>query len=485
MVQVQIHTQKKHRVSPYLHMQFMEPLSVTDSSVDAAWDFVREDWFPSVIDKVRELAPPMVRFGGCFASYYHWREGIGPRNLRPPMINYAWSGIYHNQVGTHEFIDFCRRVNAEPMLVANMESEGLHFWAYPPNGTVRKGTAEEAADWVDYCNNPENKDRIANGAVDPFGVKYWQIGNETSYRTLGYDGQKEYGFDADQCVEVSARFAEAMRQKDPTIQIIGWGDGGKHGEEWGRKMSRVEGIDLLAFHHHFGSGLPDSPFHATHYRDDVETTWLHLLNAYKSLETRISQMRSIAGNKRLAMTEGHFALGGRNRNEVLSSWGAGVAYARCLNVLMRNSDVLDIATMADFFGNVWQVNAMMIPAPIRAGVPYLQPVGAVMSLFSHHMGTHMAEVSHNGALDAVCTVNGRVCYLHVANTDMHASQELLLDLGEQKIRSAMMYYIAERPESEITPDNPDVFAVKCTPVEHGRVVLPAAAVAAIEIVFED
>ncbi len=33
------------------------------------------------------------------------------------MINYAWGAIYHNQVGTHEFIDFCRQVNAEPFTV--------------------------------------------------------------------------------------------------------------------------------------------------------------------------------------------------------------------------------------------------------------------------------------------------------------------------------------------------------------------------------
>ncbi len=92
-----------------------------------------------------------------------------------PMINYAWSGIYHNQVGTHEFIDFCRRINAEPMIVANMESEGLKFWSHPRKGGMRLGTAAEAAAWVDYCNNSENPERIANGAEEPFGVKYWQV----------------------------------------------------------------------------------------------------------------------------------------------------------------------------------------------------------------------------------------------------------------------------------------------------------------------
>ena len=81
MAIIKINTTKKHKISPYLYMQFMEPLGVADTSVDAAWDFARSQWFPSVIDKVKELAPPMVRFGGCFASYYHWREAVGEKNF--------------------------------------------------------------------------------------------------------------------------------------------------------------------------------------------------------------------------------------------------------------------------------------------------------------------------------------------------------------------------------------------------------------------
>ena len=95
----------------------MEPLGVCDSSVDAAWDFVENDWYQKVIDKVKELAPTMVRFGGCFASYYHWKEAVGPMKDSVPMINYLWGSMYMNQVGTHEFMDFCRRVNAEPLPV--------------------------------------------------------------------------------------------------------------------------------------------------------------------------------------------------------------------------------------------------------------------------------------------------------------------------------------------------------------------------------
>ena len=68
MITLQIDTREMHTVSPYLYMQFMDPLGVCDPSVDAGWDFAEEDWHPALIEKVRELAPTMVRFGGCFAS---------------------------------------------------------------------------------------------------------------------------------------------------------------------------------------------------------------------------------------------------------------------------------------------------------------------------------------------------------------------------------------------------------------------------------
>ena len=65
-------------ISPHLYMQFMEPLGITDSSVEAAWDYERDDWRKDFVDTTRDLAPGMMRFGGLLSRYYKWREGIGP-----------------------------------------------------------------------------------------------------------------------------------------------------------------------------------------------------------------------------------------------------------------------------------------------------------------------------------------------------------------------------------------------------------------------
>ena len=43
-------------ISPHLYMQFMEPLGVTDSSVEAAWDYNRDDWRkPIDINRLLEI----------------------------------------------------------------------------------------------------------------------------------------------------------------------------------------------------------------------------------------------------------------------------------------------------------------------------------------------------------------------------------------------------------------------------------------------
>jgi len=479
MIELKIDPREKHDISPYLYMQFMEPLGMFDGSMDAGWDFWNNRWKPFLIDKVRELAPGMVRFGGCFASYYHWREGVGPRDKRVPMLNQDWESMYHNQMGTAEVVDFCRQVNAEPLFVVNFESDGRMDWAYPSCGGDRLGTAKEAAEWVAYCNHADNPERLAHGVEQPYNIRWWQLGNETSYTKRGHT--------SDYNAELTKRFVDAMRKEDADLHLIGWGDVGEKwrpDDTWTRKMAQVDGIDALAFHHHFNSGLPDSPLTGTEYRKDPEKTWLHLMHAYKSLEAHIAQMRADCGSKHLAITEGHYALPGRNRNEVLSTWGAGVSYARCLNTIHRNSDIIDIATMADFFGNVWQVNAILIAGRKKGMFAYFQPVGTVMHLFGKYQGKKAVDITYTGSIDAVASRTGKKIYLHIANTDMDSEQDVMLTSGAETIAEVKAYGVAEDILTEITPCNPEVFAIREFAVEGNRITLPKAAVAAVEITLK-
>jgi len=122
-----------------------------------------------VVNALKELKVPLVRWpGGCFADTYHWKDGIGPKADRSSIINVHWGGVTEdNSFGTHEFLNFCELIGADPYICLNVGS----------------GTVQEAADWIEYVTSanesPMTKLRKKNGREKPWNVKYWSAGNET------------------------------------------------------------------------------------------------------------------------------------------------------------------------------------------------------------------------------------------------------------------------------------------------------------------
>lgn len=470
---IMVNPEPRFELSPYLYMQFMEPLGVTDGSVAAAWDFGHDRWRRDIIEATRRLGPPLLRWGGCLASYYRWREGVGPRDQRRPYLNTCWGGLDTSQVGTHEFVDFCRQIGAEPFYCVNFESDGKLRFANDAKGNNRCAGPEEAADWVDYCNNPNSRDRIADGAKEPFNLKLWQLGNETSYGGT---------WKPDKAAERTIAFAKAMRRRDPDIKLIGWGDSG-----WARQMLDTAGehLQYIAFHHMFNPdrGLSNSPLRDIEYRKDPAWTWERLMNAHTVHDERIQWMREqTAGfDIPLALTECHFALPGRNRCEVLSTWAAGVANARLLNVHERHGDKLKIATLADFCGTRWQVNAIMIPVP--GGKSYLMPVALVMSLYRHHTGEQAVDVVRApDALDVTASRTGTKVFLHVVNTSQKRSIQTKLVIEGREIRSGRIFEMAADPEFEVTETRPDeIKPVEKQLASDNHWLFPAASVSAVEL----
>lgn len=121
-----------------------------------------------VVEALKVLKVPVLRWpGGCFADTYHWKDGIGPKEERPSIVNVFWGGVTEdNSFGTHEFLNFCELIGTEPYLSINVGS----------------GTVQEARDWVEYVtsNNqsPMTELRKKNGREEPWKVKFWGIGNE-------------------------------------------------------------------------------------------------------------------------------------------------------------------------------------------------------------------------------------------------------------------------------------------------------------------
>jgi alpha-L-arabinofuranosidase len=390
------------------------------------------------------------------------------------MINMCWGGIETNQVGTHEFMDFCRQVDAEPLMCVNFESDGRKHWMRSPKGDITTAGPEEAAEWVRYCNAPDSRLRREHGVQKPYGLRMWQLGNETSYARNAYN--------CETAAQRTIAFAKAMRKEDPGIELIGWGDSG-----WARQMLETAGehLQYIAFHHMFNPdrGARDSPLQGTEYRKDPARTWDHLMNARKAHEAKIQGMREQVADYPIpmALTECHFALPGRNRCEVLSTWAAGVANARLLNVHERHGDKLKIATLADFCGTRWQVNAIMIPVP--GGKSFMMPVALVMSLYRHHTGDKAVTVTRTPeGLDVTASQRGDRLYLHVVNINREQSVSTQIVIAGMQIESGRVFEMAGNPEYEVIQTQPhEVTAKEKTLPSDARWTFPAASVSAVEL----
>jgi alpha-L-arabinofuranosidase len=137
-----------------------------------------------VVDALKKIDIPNLRWpGGCFADEYHWMDGIGPRESRPRMINTHWGGVVEdNSFGTHEFLDLCEQLGAEPYICGNVGS----------------GSVEEMSKWVEYITfdgqSPMAEMRRQNGRDKPWKVKFWGVGNEN----WGCGGNMTAEFYADQ-----------------------------------------------------------------------------------------------------------------------------------------------------------------------------------------------------------------------------------------------------------------------------------------------
>jgi alpha-L-arabinofuranosidase len=433
----------KHPLSPHLYMQFMEPLGTNDSSVEASWDHLRDRWRPELITETRSLAPSMVRWGGLFCSYYRWREGIGPRASRVPMHNIVWGGIESNQIGTAEFVDFCRQVGADPLMCVNFESDGRPAFRQA-KGSPRVGDAKEAAAWVAYCNKADHPERREHGFAEPLTIKYWQIGNETSYA--------RDGFDLETAARRTVEFATAMRASDPDIRIIGWGDSG-----WAPRMAEIAGehLQYLAFHHMFDPDVREDPvLRGERYRSDPAATWEVLMNAWKLNDAKIRGVRdSLQGsNLPLAMTECHFAIPGNNRNDVLRTWAAGVSYARILNNHQRHGDVLKIATAADFCGTRWTVNAVILGThPHRV---FLMPVARVMRQYRKHLGEQALNISTcPEGIDAAASRSGERVLVNLVNTHRTRTVPIDVRVAGRRIVGGEGTVLADDPMTEISSLN--------------------------------
>ncbi|HEX4951089.1 MAG TPA: alpha-L-arabinofuranosidase C-terminal domain-containing protein [Blastocatellia bacterium] len=370
-----------------------------------------------VLAKVRALKPAFIRWpGGNVAQDYHWQWGIGLRAQRPIWSNLSWKNEPEpGDFGTDEFIQFCRTVGAEPSITVNVEGRGA--------------TVAEAAAWVEYCNGAVTSKygamRAANGHPEPYGVKYWEVGNE-----IWGDWVRGHS-DAETYARNYNRYAAAMRAVDPTIKLIAVGD---NDQKWNTTVLQrtQEPIDYLAIHHYYGTremqgdarNLMARPLYYERFYQEV-----------KQLLREQAPRRNI----QLAINEWGLDLPVVRQH----SMEAALYGARLMNVFERQGDVVGMSAVSDLV-NGWPGGIIQAS---RHGV-FTTPAYLVNQLYAQHLGRERLAIqvlsdtfdsSREGKgiafLDAVASrsSDGRQIFLKAVNTDPARAHNVTINLSGARV----------------------------------------------------
>ena len=363
---------------------------------DVAAGGVRRD----VFEKIRLLKPAFIRWpGGNVAQDYRWLWGVGPRDERVTWTNLSWKNEPEpSDFGTDEFVMFARALGAEPSITVNVEGRGA--------------TAAEAAAWVEYCNGPPTSKygamRAANGHPSPFGVKFWEVGNE-----IWGDWVRGHS-DAETYARNYNRYAQAMRAVDPSIKLIAVGD---NNMSWNRTVLREAGrnIEFLAIHHYYGRReLRGDPL-------NLMARPLFFERFYRAVQKLLGELG--LGRVKLAINEWGLDL----PSEQQYSMESALYGARLMNVFERSGEIVEMSAVSDLV-NGWPGGIIQSG---RQGV-FVSPIYLVNQLYSAYRGDQLLATTVNSPtfntsredtnipyLDANAsrTADGKTIFIKAVNTN--------------------------------------------------------------------
>ena len=320
-----------------------------------------------VLDAAKKLRVTLLRWpGGNFSSNYHWRDGIGPRDQRPPRLEMAWGTVESNRFGTHEFLNYAEKLGAEPYICANL-------------GT---GTWEEAQQWVEYCNSSEDtamtRLRKQNGRSDPWKVTYWGLGNEMDGPwQMGHRSADDYG-------KFALEAAKLMKWTDGNVKLIAAGSSNfQPGVDWtGWNRTVLEYLknhaDYLSLHMYVGN--PQNDF------ADFVASSMELSSRIKTAEGIIdAAMSGVRGRKiYIAWDEWNVwyrARGDQQRGrrilEERYNLEDALVVATFLNTFVNHANIVKIANMA-------QLVNVIAPIFVNEGGLFLQTIYYPLQLFANN-----------------------------------------------------------------------------------------------------
>ena len=431
-----------------------------------AVDGVRRD----VYERVQALHPGFLRWpGGNVAQDYHWLWGVGPRDRRVTWINTAWAREPEpSDFATDEYVQFCRNVKAEPTICVNVEGAGA--------------TAEEAAHWVEYCNGTASSRfgamRAAGGHPEPFGVRWWEIGNEVFGDWVrGHSDAATYARNAN-------RYIEAMRKVDPIIKVIACGD---NNQDWNRTVLREAGknIDALAIHHYYGG---------REMAGDVNNLMARPLFYERFYRDVARLIREEAPGRPITLAINEWGLSFPPSK--MYSIDQALYAARLMNVFERAADVVTMSAVSDLV-NGWPGGIIQAG---RTGL-FVSPSYLVNQLYADHLGAERLAVAVEGpvfdssregkaipVLDVVASRSrdGQRVFVKAVNTDHTRPLAAVLRLDGVKVgsRAELATIAATAPGAFNSFATPDAVAIRYSTIEIGgkeTVVIPPASVMVISL----
>jgi alpha-N-arabinofuranosidase len=443
-----------------------------------------------VLAALRDLNLRAIRYpGGNFLSGYRWEDGIGPKDQRPCRRDLAWQSIETNQFGTDEFMHFCRELNAQPMLSVNM-------------GT---GSIQDAANLVEYCNGPAGTAyadlRARNGHADPYGVKYWCVGNEMDGPwQIGHLEAEEYGRKA-------LEAAKMMRWHDPSIETVLCGSSNPSMPtypEWDRTALEIawEHVDYHSMH-----------YYAENEHNDTASYLALSANFEDFVDTLAGVLRYVKAKKRskhdVYLSWDEWNVWYKNRSgqgnwteaphlsEEVYNLEDALVVAQWMNVFLRKSDVLKIACLAQI------VNVISPITTTRDGI-LKHPTFYPIMLFSRMASGNALDVAVKAPLYATREF-GDMPILDVASShnvetgtnavfivNRNQSDHVTVDLRWQALtptRVTSAYQIAGTDPKAVNsfddPENVVAHPIKVQNVTDGSVTLqlPPLSFTAIEVAF--
>jgi alpha-L-arabinofuranosidase len=381
-----------------------------------------------VVQALRRLHIPNLRWpGGCFADTYHWKDGVGPKENRPTIVNTWWGGVTEdNSFGTHEFMDLCEQLGAEPYL----------------SGNVGSGTVQELADWVQYVNfggiGPMANMRRKNGHADPWSVRFWGIGNET----WGCGGNMTAEFYAN-IYRLYATFAASSWGKSPIFRVASGAGGGDY--HWTEVLMRdiphnmLEGVALHHYSVNWQKKSSATKFTEEQYFETMKYAWHmeDLVRGHTAIMDKYDPAKKIA----LVVDEwgGWYDVEpGTNPGFLFqqNTMRDAVLAGMTLNIFNNRCDRVRMANLAQ------TVNVLQAVILTDSARMLLTPTFHVMEMYVPHHDAALLPVVFESPLIvvgkdtlkalSVSASRDRAGVTHVSlvNVDLHTAHDVQLRLGD-------------------------------------------------------